>query len=188
MNYYKIVLLLVFFTSIIGCNKGAEFTIEKGKVGKITQSTQVQELAKIFKNDSIVIKLGELKKGTDKNKYFTDDDEYMIYNKEGKHLLTIVPIEQHDSLSTIKSVEIFSNKYQTKEGISLYSPYRDINSAYNISITNTLLSAHIDIDKLNATMSIDKKEIGVNEFNREKIRKDQIPDLAKINHFTIWFN
>ena len=54
--------------------------------------------------------------------------------------------------------------------------------------SNTILSAHIDIDELNATMSIDKKEIGINEFNRDKIKADQIPDLARIKHFTIWFN
>ncbi len=112
----------------------------------------------------------------------------MVYDKKGKHLLTIIPIQQHDSLSKLKSVEIFSNRFKTKKGVSLYSPYKDIIASYPISITNTLTSAHIDIDDLNATMAIDKKEIGINEFNREKINKNQIPSLAKTKHFTVWFN
>ena len=37
-------------------------------------------------------------------------------------------------------------------------------------------------------MTIPKKEIGINEFNREKISLDQIPDLAKVSHFTVWFH
>ena len=190
MRVYKsILLILVFAMGLASCNKNADFRIEKGRVGKLTKNTTIEELSRIFSNDSLAINLSEASLSQDnESKYFKEDDTYKVYDKEGKHLLTIVPLKQQDSLSTIKSIEIFNNKYRTKEGISLYSPYKDIKTAYQISITNTLLSAHIDIDELNATMSIDKKEIGINEFNRVKISADQIPDLARINHFTIWFN
>jgi hypothetical protein len=33
-----------------------------------------------------------------------------------------------------------------------------------------------------------KKDIGVNEYSQQKVVLEQIPDLAKINHFTIWFD
>ncbi len=189
MKIYNVsIILLILSISFISCNKNSDFLIEKGRVGKISNTTTVEELSSIFSTDSLVVKLSESSEGKYKNKYFHDDDEYLVYSKKGKHLLTLIPIEQRDSSSTLKSVEIFTNKYKTKKGISLYSPYKDIHAAYQISITNTLISAHIDIDELNATMAIDKKEIGINEFNREKINKDQIPDLAKIKHFTIWFN
>ncbi|HIP48187.1 MAG TPA: hypothetical protein EYG92_04375 [Lutibacter sp.] len=189
MAYIKIVLAALFIISITSCTDDSNFIIEKGRVGELTKETKIEELATIFKKDSLVVTLSEVTVEQDKkNKYFSDDDEYTVFSKEGKKLLTIIPIKQHDSLSTIKSVEIFSDKYKTKEGVSLYSPFKDIRLAYSIDITNTLLSAHVDIDKLNATMSIDKKEIGINEFNRESIIVDQIPDLAQINHFTIWFN
>lgn len=190
MSIFKFILLFVVLTISLGsCNKNAHFHIEKGRVGKLTKNTTIEELSSIFSNDSLVVNLSEpsLSEGNE-SKYFKEDDTYLVYDKTGKHLLTIIPLKQQDSLSTIKSIEIFNNKYKTKKGISLYSPYKDIRTAYQISITNTLLSAHIDIDELNATMSIDKKEIGINEFNRDKISSDQIPDLARIKHFTIWFN
>lgn len=187
----KIVILWLFVFSIgfISCNRHADYLVEKGRVGKINKETKINELIDLFANDSLVVDLSEAELSKDsEKKYFHEDDEYAVYNKEGKHLLTIIPLNQNDSLSTVKSVEIFNNKYKTKKGISLYSPYKDISTAYQLSITNTLLSAHIDIDELNATMSIDKKEIGINEFNRDIIETDQIPDLARIKHFTIWFN
>lgn len=190
MKSIKLILLLVVVTiTFSSCNKNADFLIEKGRVGKLTKNTTIEDLTTIFSKDSLVVILSEIEENLEnEKKYFHEDDEYLVYNKEGKHLLTIVPLKQQDSSSTLKSIEVFSNKYKTKKGISLYSPYKDIGAAYPISITNTLLSAHIDIDELNATMSIDKKEIGINEFNRDKIKADQIPDLARIKHFTIWFN
>jgi hypothetical protein len=186
MKKYIIVLVIIGL-SFSNCKKENIFLIEKGKVGKLNKSTKINEIKSIFKSDSLVINLSKSVSNTD-NKFFKDDDEYVVYNKQGKHLLTITPMKAHDSLATIKSIEVFSNQYKTKKGISLFSPFKEIQTAYQLSITNTLLSAHIDIDELNATMSIDKKDIGINEFNREKIKIEQIPDLAKINHFTIWFN
>ena len=190
MKIYKAIFVLIsIFLISISCNKNTDFLIEKNRVGKLNKTTKVFELSNIFAKDSIVEKLSKNKANQGaKSKYFRDDDQYLVYDKKGKHLLTIIPIQQHDSLSKLKSVEIFSNRFKTKKGVSLYSPFKDIIASYPISITNTLTSAHIDIDDLNATMAIDKKEIGINEFNREKININQIPSLAKIKHFTVWFN
>jgi len=186
MNRYRLFVLGIIAVLVLSCTNSSDFLIEKGRVGKLTNKTTITELASIFKTDSLVIKLSDDK--SNKNKYFHEDDEYIVYEKGGKHLLTIVPMEQNDTVTTIKSIEIFDNRFKTKRGITLLSPFKDINSAYTLSITNTLLSAHIDIDELNATMSIDKKEIGINEFNRDEINPDQIPKLITIKHFTIWFN
>lgn len=187
MNIYKSIVFSVLAIALISCNNSSNFLIEKGRVGKLNNKTIISELESLYKMDSLVVKLSEIDVNNEENKYFREDDQYIVYEKGGKHLLTIIPMEQHDSLATIKSIEIFDNRFKTKSGISLFSPFKDINGAYRISITNTLLSAHIDIDELNATMSIDKKEIGINEFNRDDISPDQIPDLAKIEHFTVWF-
>ncbi len=173
---------------LISCHNTTSYSIEKGRVGKVSKKTKVKDLKQLFAKDSLVVRLSEQKETTGVKKYFKNDDEYLVYEKGGKHLLTLVPISQHDSLSTIKSVEIFDGRYKTKKGITLFSPYKDIHSAYAINVTNTISSAHLDIDELNATMLIDKKEIGINRFNRDKIRPDNIPDLAKIKHFTMWFN
>ena len=55
-------------------------------------------------------------------------------------------------------------------------------------VETTLTSAMLYIDELNATIAIDKEDLGINKFSREEIQINQIPDLAKVKYFTIWFN
>lgn len=182
----NIVFLFILSILIASCNNSAKFTIKKGQVGHVTQKTTIFDLNEIFKNDSIVSNLSE---GALGDKYFQDDDEYMIYDKEGKHLLTIVPKEQLDSTSTIKSIQIFDERFKTESGINLRSTFSEINASNNIDkIESTFSSATLFIDELNATISIDKDELGLKAFSNQQVRKDQIPDLAKMKSFTIWFN
>jgi len=171
---------------IIGCNDSAKYQIKKGKVGHLTSKTTIQELDKIFKNDSIVSNLSE---GSLGNSSFQDDDEYLIYEKGGPHLLTIVPKEQLDSTSTIKSVQIFDKRFKTETGLNITSTFSEINASNNIDkVESTFSSATLFIDELNATISIDKEELGLKAFSSQQVRKEQIPDLAKMKSFTIWFN
>jgi len=182
--YIPIILMFM----LQSCTNSNEFLIKKGQVGRLTTTTQIKDMASLFKGDSIVVVLSK-EDDLSKGKFFKEDDQYIIYQKGGKHLLTIVPVMPHDSLSKIKSVEIFDNRYKSASGVSLFSPYKDIHTAYNVGVTNTRLSsAQLDIDELNATMLIDKKEIGINDFNTNEIRPDNIPDLAKVKRFTMWFN
>ena len=55
-------------------------------------------------------------------------------------------------------------------------------------VETSLLSATLYIDELNATISLDKADLGVNQFSTEEIKVEQIPDMAKIKYFTIWFD
>ena len=84
---------------------------------------------------------------------------------------------------------ICDKNFHTDKGISLKSTFKDINENYMVNkVETTLTSATLFIDELNATIAIDKKELGLNSFSREEIRLEQIPDIAKIKFFTIWFN
>ncbi len=179
--------LLIFSALLlVNCSGNEKFEIKKGKVGYLTPKTSIKDLDAIFKNDSIVKNLSEGALGSN---YFQDDDEYMIYEKGGKHLLTIVPQEQLDSTSTIKSIEIFDDRFQTESGLSLNSTFSEINLNNNINkIESTISSATLFIDDLNATISIDKEELGLKAYSSQKVTKEQIPDLAKMKSFTIWFN
>lgn len=179
-------LLIAMSLFLIQCGDNGKFKIEKGKVGQLTTKTTIQELDKIFAKDSIVKKLSEGVKGTG---YFQDDDEYLIYEKGGQHLLTIVPQEQLDSTSTIKSIQIFDERFKTDKGLNLYSTFQQINANTAINkIETSFTSATLFIDELNATISIDKEELGLNDFSMQKVTIDQIPDLAKPKSFVIWFN
>ena len=113
----------------------------------------------------------------------------MIYEKGGKHLLTIIPKEQLDSTSTIKSVEIFDNRFKTDKGLNLSSKFAEINLSSNIDkIESSFSSATLFIDELNVTISIDKEELGLKAFSSQQVTIDQIPDLAKMKSFIVWFN
>ena len=179
-------LLIAFSLLIVSCNNSNKFKIEKGKVGALTTKTTIQELNTIFKNDSIVSNLSE---GAQGENYFQEDDEYFIYEKGGKLLLKIMPKEQLDSTSTIKSVEIHDVRFKTESGITLNSSFSEINANNNINrVESTLRSATLFLDNLNTTITIDNEELGLKEFNTQKVSKEQIPDLAKMKSFVVWFN
>jgi hypothetical protein len=178
-----ILTLALVFTQ---CSRENKFLIKKNRVGFISNTDFIGEIESIFKNDSIAKFLNE---GALDTNYLQEDDEYKIYSKEGKHLITVVPKEQLDSSSTIKYVEIMDPEFKTEKGLTLNSPFKDINLNYRINkVETSLLSATLYIDELNATISLDKADIGVNQFSTEEIKVEQIPDMAKIKYFTIWFD
>lgn len=177
--------LIIVLLLVVGCTNNDQFKIEKGKVGLITPKTTVKDLNKIFENDSIVRNLSE---GALGDNYFQDDDEYLVFEKGGKHLLTIVPKEQLDSTSTIKSIEIHDARFMTKEGINLNSSFSEINAINRLRPESTLQSVTLFVDELNATIAIDKEELGLRDFSTQKVSLEQIPDLAKMKSFVVWFN
>ncbi len=167
-----------------------KFKVANGQVGVITTKTKVQELDKIFENDSIVKNLSEGEKGD--GNYMQDEDEYLIYEKGGKHLLTITPKQVLDSASTIKSIQIFDDRYKTEKGLNINSTFRDINASKQISENNietSISSVTIFLDDLNATISLDKEDLGIDNYGiSQKVTPEQIPDLAKVKSFIVWFN
>lgn len=184
---YATYIILVSFL-LIQCGKNDQFIIEKGKVGVLTKKTTIKDLKLIFAKDSIVAVL-YADKEIDKKLFSVENDDYLIYSKMGKKLLEIEPTDLNDPSSRIKSIQIFDNSYKTAKGISLNSTFKDINEHYKVNkVETTLTSATLFIDELNATISIDKKELGMTSFSRAEVTIDQIPDLAKIKYFTIWFN
>jgi hypothetical protein len=185
----KIIYLVLGSFLIVQCAKENQYLIEKGKVGYLTKETTILELNSIFKKDSIISNLAS-NDSVNTNRIFSlGDDEYQIYSKEGKKMLVISPTQQHDSLSKIKNIQIFDKNYKTDRGVSLQSTFKEINENYMVNkVETTLTSATLFIDELNATIAIDKKELGLNSFSRDEVTIDQIPDIAKIKYFTIWFN
>tara|TARA_R110001583_G_scaffold93777_1_gene237026 strand:- start:52290 stop:52862 length:573 start_codon:yes stop_codon:yes gene_type:complete len=185
----KIVYIVLVSFLFIQCAKENQYLIEKGKVGYLTKKTTAIELATLFNKDSIVSNLLIDNPNNDDKLFSLGDDEYEIFSTKGKKLLEISLAKQNDSLSKIKSIQIFDRNYKTDRGISLQSTFRDINENYMVNkVETTLTSATLFIDELNATIAIDKKDLGINSFSREEITIDQIPDIAKIKYFTIWFN
>jgi len=178
-----IILLLAVSVLMIQCKEETNYTLAKEQIGKITFITQIQELESIFEKDSIVSHLGE------DNVAESSYDEYLIYNKQGDHLLTITPKVEQDSASVIDNVQIFEKNYKTIKGLGLNSSFKDVIDNYTVNkVQSTFSTALLFVDELNATITIDKKELGINDFGTQKIKLEQIPDLAKIKGITFWFN
>lgn len=174
----KILTLLIIGVIFTQCNSKDETVITKGKVGEITKTTTLEELEMMFKNDSVV----KFPEGKD----FVN--EYVIYSNEGKHLLSVFPTLPKDSIKVFDRVHVYSPEYKTEKGVSTSSTFIDISSNYSINkIDPTISSAVVYIDELNGTFILNKKDLGLEEFNMNKISKDQIPDLASIKYITIWF-
>lgn len=184
-KYIHLLAISLILLVVASCSNSKRYKISKGKVGQISKKTTVKDLDKLFENDSIVKNLSE---GSMGDNYFQDDDEYMIYDQEGKLLLTLIPKDQHDSTSTIKSIEIHDPRFSTETGLNFNSKFVEINANNRINrVESTLKSATLFIDELNATIVIDKEELGMQEYSTQKVSLDQIPDLAKIKSFIIWF-
>jgi len=184
----KLTYLLIVSLVFIQCAKENKYLIEKGNVGYLNKETEVSELSSIFENDSIVTNLLNDKIENKLELFSTDNDEHLIYSKKGELLLEISSNTQSDTISKIKSIQIFDSNYKTEKGVSLKSTFKDINENYIINnVETTFTSVTLFIDELNATIAIDKKELGMNNFSREQVSIDQIPDTAKIKYFTIWF-
>lgn len=185
IKLYKPLAIALISIVFIQCSNN-KYDIAKGKVGELTVKTTIQEVDNLFAKDSVVKVLSEGAKG---NNFFQDDDKYLVYEKGGKHLLTIIPKEQLDSTSTIKSIEVFDDRFKTKTGLNINSTFQEINANNKISkVESSFSSATLFIDELNATVAIDKEDLGLKEFSTQKVSIEQIPDLAKIKSLTIWFN
>jgi hypothetical protein len=117
-----------------------------------------------------------------------EDDKYLIYADDGKHLLTITPREPLDSLSTIRFVDIYDERYKTKNGIGLSSTFEEINLWTTIDkIETTFTKATLYLKALNATMTLNKKDLGIRSLKTVDVVPEQIPNLVKPASFVLWF-
>lgn len=157
------------------------FVITKHHIGLLTDSTQVKDLDAIFSNDSVV-------------KYIAGDEftgsvnTIEVFAKGGKKLLDLSPREALDSTSVIKSVRIIDERYKTEKNISKLSTFKDINEAYKISkIDNLINSIVVSVNEINASFTIDKKELPASlRFDMDMTFDPiQIPENAKIKYFML---
>ncbi len=175
----RIFLLAGVILLFVQCNKDKEFKITRSQVGKITKNTTREDIIELFKNDSLIM--------------FPKDEkmvnEYIVYQKGGKHLLSIFPKMSPDSIHMIERIHIYSPSYKTEKGISVASTYRDVAASYTFDkIDPTFTSAIIYLDEINGTIVLEKSDLGLAEDDLNKIQKEQIPDHARIKYITVWFD
>jgi len=179
MKKFLFPLLAIF---LISCEKEDDpFLITQNSVGLLTREVQVNELDSIYVNDSIVKEVTE-------SQYFDTSNEIKIFDKSGKQMLLLEPVQAFDSTSTIGYIQILDPRFQTAKGLGTQSVFKDIVENYTISrIENTLSAAVIFIDDINTYITIDKKELPAElRYDTEsRIQASQIPDNAKFKYFMI---
>jgi hypothetical protein len=180
-----IAFLSVLSLFIIACSgeKTNPFAVSKHQVGLINDSTQVKDLKIIFANDSIV--------------NFKEDDSFIggintidVYDKTGNQLLSISPNEALDSTATISSIRLVDPRYKTNKNVSSVATFKDINDNYKISkISNLINSIVITVNEIDASFTIDKKELPANmRFDMDmQIDPIQVPEAAKVKFFMLHF-
>ena len=179
----KGLLLLLFTTSIfVSCDKEQDpFLISATSVGKLTKDVQIKELDSVFSQDSIVKQVTE-------GELYKSNNEIEVYDKTGKKMLLLEPVQAFDSTSTIGFIQVLDPRFKTAKGLSTKSTFKDIVKNYNISrIENTLSAAVIFIDDLNIYVTIDKKQLPaeLRYDTQMRIQASQIPDDARIKYFMI---
>lgn len=178
----KKILFPVAALFFIACQKEDDpFQITKDSVGLLTKEVQVRQLDSVYANDSLVRAVNE-------SEYFSNSNEIRIYDKSGKQMLLLEPVQAFDSTSTIGYIQVLDPRFETVKGLNIQSSFKDIVENYGISrIENTLSAAVIFIDELNIYITIDKKELPAElRYDTEtRIQASQIPDNAKFKYFMI---
>ncbi len=176
-------ILITFF--LLSCKKEEDpFLVTKKSVGLLTDSTQVKGLKMAFVKDSVVNYKGD-------STFNIPMNLVEVYDHKGKLLLTLTPKKMSDSTSTITNIRIEDERYKTDKQISTLSKFKDIQTAYEISkIDNLLSSLVISVDEINAQFAIDKSELpeAIRYDMTMKIESSQIPENAKIKYFFINWN
>ena len=175
-KFIGLILLSILF---VQCGQDKDTMILKSQLGEITKDTSIEDLDKIFKNDSV-------------EKFPLKSDikrEYRVYGADGKMSLSFLTHVQNDSIKGLELVKIYSDRYLTEKGISTKSSYKDVADNYSIDKIETSFSAAIlFVDELNATVLLNKSDLNLDEFDMREIRADQIPDEARINYISLWFD
>lgn len=175
---------ILIFCLICSCNQEQDpFKITNHSIGLLSDSTQVKDLKIIFSNDSLANYEGNAFTG------LVNDIE--VYGTDGKKLMTLSPRKHSDSTSFIQSVRVFDPRYKTDKNISVESTFKDIANNYKISrIDNLINTIVVSVNELNASFTIDKKELPANmRFDRTlNIEPTHIPDQAKIKYFFLNWN
>ncbi|WP_456438039.1 hypothetical protein [Psychroserpens sp.] len=182
----SLVSILLIAILIVSCAKEKKqdpFQIGKQHIGLLTDSTQVKDLELAFPTDSIV-------KNIKGDEFTGASNDIEVYDTFGKQLLTLTPTQSLDSTAIIKSIHIRDSRYKTDKNISTISTFADLKNNYKISGISTLInSIVISVSEINASFTIDKKELPANlQFNMDlKIEAVQIPDNAKIKYFMVYW-
>ncbi|TAI49609.1 hypothetical protein [Flagellimonas allohymeniacidonis] len=173
------ILGIVVLTALASCEqRDTSFLIAEDSVGPLQKSTTLNELETIFVEDSIV-------RDTFRTKVGSKTRKIKVYERGGKHLLTLTPSQ--DSVQRVENIRVFDNRYTSEKGIGLQSTFRDIKQQYAIKKIVTTLNSIVVFPKAsNLYFTIDKGDLPPSlRYTASNIEEVQIPDNAKVKYLMI---
>ncbi|MGI9550628.1 MAG: hypothetical protein ACR2MT_05470, partial [Aurantibacter sp.] len=162
--------------------KDTTFLIAQDSIGKLNRSSLARDIEIIFDKDSIV-------KDTVALKFGNGAQKIKIYEKGGKHLLTLTPTA--DSIPSIENIRIEDARYKTEKGIGLLSTFKDIKDKYTIrKVITSTNNVVVFVRESDAYFTIDKQELpsSLRYASSVNIEAVQIPDKAKLKYFMVGWN
>jgi len=177
----KAVFIIIICLLITGCEKEVDttFLITNNSIGKLDKISLARDIDIIYAQDSVV------KDSTIIN-LSNNTKKVRIFEKGGKHLLTLTP--SADSIPTIENVKIEDPRFTTDKGVGLNSTFKDIKDNYAIrKIITSMNNVVILLKDSDMYFTIDKKELpsSLQYGSSRNIEAVQIPDASKIKYLMI---
>ena len=182
----KTLFIAVIALFMIQCGKKADpFLIDIAKIGVLEKHHTVKQIDSIFANDSIVKRVA----GDEFVSLSNDDLE--LYEKGGKHLLSLTPSEALDDNATITIVTIRDDRFKTAKGVGVNSTFKDFTTHYEVAKIERFLN-NIIVEFKNqefyVTIDIDQLPSQYEYDLSAKIEEASIPGTAKIKTLRLdWF-
>ena len=175
------IFLITMLILMLGCKEEVDttFLITNNSIGKLDKISLARDLEIIYAQDSIV-------KDTAIVNLANNAKKVRVYEKGGKHLLTLTP--SSDSIPTIENVKIEDARFMTGKGVGLNSTFKDIKDNYAIrKIITSMNNVVILLKDSDMYFTIDKKELppSLQYGSSKNIEAVQIPDKAKIKYLMI---
>ena len=181
MKRYIFPLIAVVIFSIAACKneKDTYFLIRSDQVGMISSTSTLEEVEQAYQADSIVKDTTELSIGV-------GNDKLRIYERGGKHLLTLTP--NKDSIPGVEHILVADPRFATEEGVNLYSTFGDLKKNYQIKkIITSFNNIVILLEDSNVYFTIDKKELPshLKYTTTRPIEEVEIPEEAKFKYLMV---
>lgn len=181
----KLLALTITALAFIQCAKKEDpFLIQKDRIGTISKAYTIKQIDSVLVNDSVV-------KHVSGDEFTGRSTDIEVYEKGGKHLLSLTPSESLDDNAKVTIVTIKDERYKTDKGVGLNSTFKDFRTAYQVSKIDRLLNnINIEFKDQDFFITIDVDQLpSAYKFDYStKIEEVSIPDGAKIKSLRLdWF-
>ena len=181
----KTLLITIASFTLIQCAKKEDpFLIQKDKIGILQKKYTITQIDSVFANDSIV-------KHVAGDEFTGNSTDIEVYEKGGKHLLSLSPSESFDKNATINIVTLRDSRFKTDKNVSLTSTFKDFKAHYEVLKIDRILN-NINVEFKNQdfyiTIAIDQLPSAYKFDYSRTIDVTSIPDDAKIKSMRLdWF-